>query len=119
MELVTWPTIIKMLELFGPLGLIALIWFVDTRNFQKLIEERRVETSTILKAYRDDVATVKEMYKSNVRLVESYAGICGDLHDLVVLNVERLSVMTEKIDQNEFCPLQRLKKSKIEVEDVR
>ncbi len=116
MEMVTWPAVIKVLELFGPLGLIALVWFVDTRNFQKLIEDRRVETTTILKAYREDVSAVKEMYRSNVKLVESYQGICGDLHDLVVLNVERLSVMTEKIDQNEFCPLQRLKKSKIEVE---
>jgi hypothetical protein len=114
-EVITWHTVIEIVKLFGPMGLIAVVWYVDTRNFQKLIEDRRVETNNILTAYRDDIATVKEMYRNNVKLVESYQGVCGDLHDLVVLNVEKLSVMTEKIDQNEFCPLQRLKKSKIEI----
>jgi hypothetical protein len=114
-DLVPLPTVIKLIELFGPLGFIVLIWYIDTRNFQKLIEERRIETNAILKAYRDDVNAVKEMYRSNVKLVESYEGLCKDLHDLVVLNVDKFSTLTEKIDQNEFCPLQRLRKTKIEV----
>lgn len=126
MDVVPLPTMIKLIELFGPIGLIALIWYVDTRNFQKLMEtwrtdtgklmeERRQETEKILKAYREDVNAVREMYRNNVKLVEAYEVICRDLHDLVVLNVEKLQGMTDKIDQNEFCPLQRLRKTKIEV----
>ena len=113
MDIVPLPTIVKVIEIFGPVGLIALIWYLDTRNFAKIIEDRRQETEKILQTYRSDVDAVKEMYRNNVKLVEAYEAVCRDMHDLIVLNVERLSVMTEKIDQNEYCPLQRLRKVKI------
>ncbi len=115
MEVVSLPIYIKLIELLGPLGLIAVVWYMDTRNFQRMLEDNRKETAKILTAYREDVDSIKEMYRNNVKLVEGYESMCKDLHDLVVLNVDKLFTMNEKINQNEFCPLQRLRKTKIEV----
>jgi hypothetical protein len=49
--------------------------------------------------------------------VVGYESMCKDLHDMVVLNVDKLFTMNEKINQNGVLPLQRLRKTKIEVED--
>ncbi len=129
METITIPSVVAILQGWGPFGIIILLWWLDTRNLfkivevnrvdtQQLMEDRRKETSGILDSYRSDVESVREMYRNNVKLVEGYEKLCGDLHDLVVLNISKLGILTEKIEQNEFCPIRRLRTGKTVQGDI-
>jgi Asp-tRNA(Asn)/Glu-tRNA(Gln) amidotransferase C subunit len=57
---------------------------------------------------------VKEMYESNVKLVEEYRELATTLNDIVTLNTAKWSETLEKIDTNQFCPMTRVKKQRME-----
>jgi hypothetical protein len=52
----------------------------------------------------------RRRYESNVRLVEDYNSISGDLKDVVMLNTQTISTLIEDIRTNQYCPQVRLKK---------
>jgi len=99
----------------GPVGLVCVIWYFDRKDQARLIEDHRKETGAILAKYESDAAAAREMYKNNIKLVEGYASIARDLHDIVVLNTRKLTELGDSIRQNEFCPALRVDKKKIEV----
>ena len=53
---------------------------------------------------------VVRMYEENVKLVEKYEIVAGDLKDIVILNSQRNQKLSEDIRTNQYCPAVRLKK---------
>ena len=53
---------------------------------------------------------VVTMYESNVRLVEDYAGLAKDLHDVVIMNTQTITRLVDSIKTNQYCPAVRLEK---------
>jgi excinuclease UvrABC ATPase subunit len=53
---------------------------------------------------------MKEMYKNNVKLVESFDKLASGLNDVVTLNTAKWSEAIDKINSNQYCPLARVKK---------
>ncbi|MHB8110880.1 MAG: hypothetical protein ACYDHW_12725 [Syntrophorhabdaceae bacterium] len=54
---------------------------------------------------------MKDMYKSNVKLVESFDKLAGVLNDVVTLNTAKWSEAMDKINTNQYCPMARVKKT--------
>ena len=57
---------------------------------------------------------MKSMYENNVRLVESYEKMANGLLEVVALNTAKWTEVADKIDMNQFCPLMRVVKKRIE-----
>lgn len=81
-----------LIILFGP----WIFSFIMTR-----IQEKRFDA-------------MKKMYESNVKLVDCYENLAGAQNDVIVLNTAKWSEALDKIDTNQFCPLNRTKKHRME-----
>ena len=91
----TWPVgTVLLIVLFGP----WIMAFWVSRS-----QEKRFDA-------------MKDMYESNVKLVKGYEQLSGGLQDSVMLNTAKWTQAIEKIDTNQFCPVHRTKK--IRMEDV-
>lgn len=105
----TLTAISTLLERIGtwPLGTVLLAVLIGPWVFSYVISranERRFEA-------------VKQMYESNVKLVESFDRITKMQQDMISLNTAKWSEAIDKIDMNQYCPLTRTKKQR--VEDIR
>ncbi len=82
----TWPVgTIFVMVIIGP-------WAIQF--FVSRAQERRFEAVT-------------KMYENNVRLVENYAEVAKSLHDLITINIQTLTGVSDRIDNNLFCPFMR------------
>lgn len=57
---------------------------------------------------------VREMYENNVDLVKSFEKVNMSLLDCVLVNTNKWTEVSEKIDMNQFCPLARIRKQRME-----
>ncbi|MCK4728483.1 MAG: hypothetical protein KAT27_06145, partial [Desulfobacterales bacterium] len=80
---------------FGLVGLIIVLWWMDQKKVYKILDK-----------YKADMIEQRRMYESNVSLVKDYHSIAGDLKDVVIINTQAMTTLSEQIRQNEFCPLQ-------------
>lgn len=117
METVSISMIFEILRNFGPIGLIALMWWVDTRNTRKIMDENKRYNDEVLTGYRRDMAEIRKMYENNVQLVEKfvelardYKSLTKDLKDAYILNTQAFQRLSDDIEGNEFCPHVRLQK---------
>lgn len=92
------PYVIGIVSALGLPGLVLILWYVDNRR-----------TNEILRQYKADMDTVRSMYESNVRLVEKYEKLANELTTIIRLNTQAISQLSERIDNNYFCPLVREK----------
>lgn len=115
MEAINIAGITAVFATFGPVGLIALIWYVDMRAMRKTHSDHGEQITKILASYKEDMADVRRMYENNVKLVESYESVAGDLKDIVVLNTRCLTQLSDEIKQNQYCPMVRVEKKPISV----
>lgn len=100
----TFGPLTDVMKHFGPYGLLLVIWWLDSRRFDKtMIEHRR---------YMDEI---RSMYESNVKLVENYESVSGDLKDLVVLNTQSNTLLSENINKNQYCPMIRIEKQEVTI----
>ena len=53
--------------------------------------------------------SVVAMYEHNVKLVQDYNSLAKDLKDVVMVNTQTFSTLTEAIKNNQFCPMVREK----------
>jgi len=82
----TWPVgTIFAVVVVGPWG---MMYFISRA------QEKRFEA-------------VARMYENNVDLVKNYERVAKSLHDLVVLNTSSLTGVSDRIDNNLFCPFMR------------
>ncbi len=59
-------------------------------------------------------ASMEQMYKNNVKLVDGYEKLAALQHEVVTLNTAKWTEVKEKIETNQFCPLNRTKKHRME-----
>lgn len=61
-------------------------------------------------SHRVRFEAVVDMYESNVRLVEKYEELGGDLKDVIILNTETITTLVSEINSNQYCPMVRMEK---------
>jgi len=110
METLSFHSILSVLSEFGLVGLVLFIYWLDTKKLAQQHESHRSEVSRILEQYRQDMAELRRMYESNVRLVEAYEGVAKDLREVVIMNTQVITRMEEAIRDNQYCPMVRLEK---------
>lgn len=116
METITPGWVMAVTQILGLPGLIFVIWHFDNRRLERKEEMRRKEVDAILAQYREDVAAIRRLYESNVRLVEDYAAMSKRIESLhteamsvISLNTQAQTRLVETIRGNMFCPLVREK----------
>ena len=96
----SWPLAgLVMVGLIGPwLLAVLLTWIVDRSQSRRL-------------------SAAIDMYEQNVKLVERAETLAQNneklaetIRDLVLMNTRAMTQLTEAINQNQFCPLQRVEK---------
>lgn len=75
------------------------------REFQEYVNE-------IMQAHDKRFETVVRMYENNVKLVDDYNSLSGDLTEIITLSVRTLQGLADKIDHNHFCPVVRKESGK-------
>lgn len=86
-------------RIFGPFGLVTVIWYIDMKTIRGVLD-----------SYKDDMAEIRRMYENNTELVKGYEYLSGDLKDLIVMNTQCLTRLSDEIQQNQYCPMVRVKK---------
>jgi hypothetical protein len=98
----------SLLEKIGtlPIGTIILIILVGPWVF------------SIVAAWRNQsqFREMKQMYENNVTLANALEKLADGQQELISLNTAKWSTAIEKIDTNQFCPVHRTKK--VRMEDV-
>jgi Zn ribbon nucleic-acid-binding protein len=59
--------------------------------------------------------TMKAMYENNVKLVECYEGLAKDQRDVITLNTAKWQETGDSVKANQYCPLLRVTKTRVEV----
>ena len=116
MESINLTSLIAFFQAFGPIGLVALILYIEMNAMRKMHADHKDQVTQILAAYKEDMAETRRMYESNVRLVESYDSLAKDLKDVVVLNTRQMTTLSGEIRQNQYCPVMRVEIRTIKVE---
>ena len=102
METINLIGFFEIFKNFGLVGLIIVLWWMDQKKVYKILDK-----------YKADMAEQRRMYESNVSLVKDYQSVAGDLKDVVIINTQAMTTLSEQIRQNEFCPMQRVNKKKV------
>lgn len=56
---------------------------------------------------RRHIERIERFYNDNVKLVQAYEAIAGDLKDAYLMNAQAFSALKEAIHANQYCPLLR------------
>lgn len=106
-EGVSLSTIVTIVGMLGPTGLVLIFWYVDHRNYERAWLEHRDEMAKVMAKYDHDMAVVTRMYEDNVILAKNYDKLSGALADIIHLNTQVQTKLVERIDNNMTCPLIR------------
>lgn len=87
-----------------PIGTLLIVIIFGPWIFSFLME----------RAQEKRFAAMKDMYKSNVKLVESFEKLAIVQNDIVTLNTSKWSEAIDKINTNQYCPQARVKKTRRE-----
>lgn len=101
MDSLSLGTVLKILGEFGTVGLIIYLWWSDNRRIW-----------VILNQYKQDMDEQRKMYESNASLCRDFASITRDLRDIVTLNIQAMTETKDAVNQNQFCPLVRVDRTK-------
>ena len=99
METFGLTVLVQVLKDFGPFGIIVVMWWVDMKSIKKILD-----------CYKRDMAEMRGMYESNVRLVQNYEKVATDLQDVVIMNTQAMTKICDDIENNQYCPMVRLQK---------
>jgi len=107
----------NLLSSYGPLGLVVIIWYFDIKAMRKLNEKYREDTQEILSDHKEYMDELRSMYKSNVKLVDSYEDLAADLKEVVIMNTTAMTRLGDDINRNQYCPMVRVEKKNIGVKN--
>jgi len=102
LESVSLGTVLKILGEFGTIGLIIYLWWTDNRRIWAVMDR-----------YKQDMDEQRKMYESNVSLCRDFASITRDLREIVTLNIQSMTEVSDAVKQNQFCPLVRIDTKKM------
>ncbi|MBW2606121.1 MAG: hypothetical protein JRD05_00650 [Deltaproteobacteria bacterium] len=114
--MITFGVLGQLLQAYGPFGIIVVVWYFDIRAMRKQNEQYVKDMADVMNKHEKYMEEIRVMYKNNVKLVEGYESLAGDLKSIIVMNTEVITTQTEAIKQNQFCPSQRVEKKNIQVE---
>ena len=103
-------------------GLFFLVWYFDgkardkdaakhRKDMTEMLNVYREDTKEILAAYKADMQARSAMYDANVILVKNYESIATSLKDMVMLNTAQFEALNHNVQNNLFCPLNRVKRA--------
>ena len=110
METLSFLGLVQLGAQLGLPGLILILWFLNERSREKMLQAYREDTDTALERYGEDMRETRRMYENNVKLVESYEDLAKDLKDVVILNTQAMTRLNDDIRNNQYCPRVRLEK---------
>ena len=105
----------NLLASYGPIGLVVVIWYFDIKTMRKLNEKYRGDTQEILSDHKEYMDELRNMYRSNVKLVDSYEDLAKDLKEVVIMNTTAMTHLADDINRNQYCPIVRVEKKNIGV----
>jgi len=95
MEPLGLMTIFELLSKFGLIGLIIFLWWYDQRIRDRQDAKHRDDLDTILTRYDRDMLEVRGMYERNASLCRDYAEISKDYKDLIILNTQAMTRLSD------------------------
>jgi hypothetical protein len=87
--------ILELLSKFGLIGLILFLWWYDQRIRDQQDKVHRKDLAVILERYDKDMREVRGMYERNASLCRDYAEISKDYKDLIILNTQAITRLTD------------------------
>ena len=99
MEAIGMLSTLKILGNFGIVGLVILIWWVDSRRYAQLLETYRSDMTQILERMKSDTDKHWMMYEKNVSLVNDYSSIAGNQQEIIILNTQAMTKLVERLDR--------------------
>lgn len=113
--------VIAVIKALGPWGLLLFVlttnlavplavlvmWFVNARRQDALIERYRDDMLRSLNEHGEALETMSRYYRDNVDLVRSWERIANGLQDVVLLNTQAMQRMSDRVDNNLWCPVVR------------
>lgn len=95
----------------------------QTQQAKELMAAQSAKIEKISREFRDHVAQivssqdkrfedVVRMYENNVKLVDDYSRLAGDLAGIITLSTRTLEGLVSKVDNNHFCPIVRKESGK-------
>lgn len=79
---------------------------------KEMSREFREHVNSIMMAQENRFEAVVRMYENNVKLVDDYSNLAGDLTGIITLSTRTLEGLVNKIDNNQFCPIVRKESGK-------
>lgn len=101
---------IKLVSGFGVPGIIFVVWYFSEKSHEKTLLAYREDTLRQQKVFQDGLTEVRRMYENNVELVRNFASLAGDQKDVLIMNAQGFTKLSDQINGNQFCPMVRLKK---------
>ena len=99
MEAFGMVSAIKILGNFGIVGLMILIWWVDSRRYAQLLETYRADVTRILEKMKEDTDKHWMMYEKNVSLVKDYSSIADNQQEIIILNTQAMTRLVERLER--------------------
>lgn len=88
MEPVGMLGVFEVMGQAGILGLIILLWWIDTKKIYKVLDR-----------YKRDMDEQRMMYEKNVSLVKDYHSVANDLKDVVILNTQAMTKLVDRVER--------------------
>lgn len=129
METISLPFASFVFQTLGLPGLIFIIWWWDHKaqgkqretdqqehmkereEYSKEREAHAKEITAILAQYREDVSSIKTLYKNNVELVNNYdksqirlEKLYQETLSVIALNTQTATKLVVAINTNDYCP---------------
>jgi hypothetical protein len=110
MDGINLAVIIEIVSKYGTLGVLMVVWWTDRKQLKEQHETNKTEIALVLARYAQDMADMRGMYESNVKLVKNYESVAGDLKEVVIMNTQAVTQLCGDIKTNQYCPNVRLEK---------
>ncbi len=117
----TTMLIMMSMMVLSPFGVLILVLifnhFNERRRAAELAAYRedmetkqevyRTDMGRVMSEYGESIRSLANYYRDNVKLVEAYEKTAQDLHTTVVLNTQTMQKLVDAVCTNQFCPSTR------------
>ena len=121
-DVMSFSQLAALFKDYGPFGILVVIWFFDIRQMRnmakdnkEMADKHRSEVMAILSEHKEYMVEQRRMYDNNVILVNQYEAMAKDQKDIIIMNTQSLTRVHDDINQNRYCPYQRVDKQKVQV----
>jgi hypothetical protein len=102
--------IIELVKAFGLPGLVLIIWWIDRRTIEGILNMYRDATAKKDVDNDQRMNEMRAMYENNVDLVKITQRLATDHKDVLLMVSQVMQKVCDDIRSNQYCPNVRLKK---------